>query len=119
MTVNVFALPFKSIVPVFMGPTLRVALLLSVKLPALTSVLLIVPWNKIAPVLVITPLKNASAVIATVAALLRPPLKLAPAPLFVSTPVPLTTSRVFVKVVPFRSNVPAVMNVVPLVMELT
>src|ERR1043166_4907534 len=92
-----------------------VAALLRVTLPELTRLLLIAPWKKNAPVLVTGPLKNVLAVTATVAALLRLLLTLAPAMALVST---VPSVRVIVapnKSIPFRSNMPAVIFAVVIV----
>jgi len=52
-----------------------VVLLFSAKVPELATLLLIAPRITNVPVLVTGPLKNVSAVTATVAALLKPPLE--------------------------------------------
>src|SRR5579859_5434072 len=64
--------PLALSVPVFTGAAVNVALLLRLKLPELTRLLLIAPWKKNAPLFVTTPLRNVSAVNATVALLVKP-----------------------------------------------
>jgi len=91
-----------------------VASLLSLTVPELTKLLLMAPWKKNEPVLVIGPLKKVLAVTATMLALLSPPLNVAPATELVSTPEPLTTIRPLEYVFPFKSNVPPLMLAVPL-----
>src|ERR1041385_1030857 len=61
-------------VPVLTGANERLASELSVNVPRLTRPLLIAPWKKNEPVLVIGPLKVALAERNTVPALLSPPL---------------------------------------------
>ena len=78
------------IVPVLTGAIVNVALLLRSKLPLLTSALLMAPSKNIAPAFVTGPLKKVLAVTATIAALLTPPLNVAPATALVRIPVPLT-----------------------------
>src|ERR1041384_6664120 len=87
------SIPFKSNRPAVMLAVVIVASPFNFTVPELASVLLIAPARKSEPVLVTGPLKKVLAVTATVAALLRPPLKLAPATLLVKTPVLLTTIR--------------------------
>src|SRR5579859_3795359 len=111
LTVSVLAATF--IVPLLTGATVSVALLFRLKLPALTNALLIAPWKNIALTFVTGPLKNVLAVTAIVAALLTPPLTVAPATALVSTPVPPSTIiSPLESVCPFRLNVPPLINAV-------
>src|SRR5580698_9383869 len=111
MTVKVLELTL--IVPLLTGAAVNVALLLRLKLPLLTRLLLMAPWKKNAPKFVTGPLKNVFAVTATVAELLTPPLTVAPATAFVRTPVPPSTIiRPFEMVWPLRLNVPPLIIVV-------
>src|SRR5208282_3718424 len=75
-------------------PVMRAAMLLDSTniVPELTTLLLIAPRCSQNPVLVTGPLRYASAEKLTVAALLTPPLTVAPTTAFVSNPVPATTS---------------------------
>src|SRR5208283_5941656 len=84
LTVNV--LPSMLIVPLLAGATVNVALLLRLKLPLLTRLLLIAPSKNIAPVLVTGPLKYAFCDTNTVPALVRPLLSDAPATPLVNPP---------------------------------
>src|SRR6266478_4578470 len=96
-------LPVLASTPLIVAPPLRMTS------PELTNVLLTAPRNANVPVLVTGPLKKVLAVTPTVAALLNPPLKVAPATTLVSTPVPLRIINPLEYAPPLRSNNPPLM----------
>ncbi len=104
--------------PLLASTPLIVPLPLRMTSPELTSVLPTAPMNANVPVLVTVPLKKVFCDTNTVAALLSPLLKVAPATPLVSTPVPLTIMREPLYVLPARLKLPPVTVAVPLIVAL-